>query len=66
MPALPEDASAADNSPSAQAPCPVCGKPLNVTTKDNVVYIAECCGAELEPDALTLIDLLPTKEEKKS
>jgi hypothetical protein len=45
--------------------CPACLKPLNVDTKDSITYECLNCGAELEPDVNTLIDLLPLAEDKK-
>ena len=44
---------------SDQMICPACLKLLDVHTKDNVTYECTACGAELEPDAETLIELLP-------
>lgn len=44
-----------------QMVCPACGKPLNIDMK-GLEIIALCCGAKLEADAATLIDLLPEKE----
>lgn len=45
-----------------QMECPNCGAPLNIDMK-GVEIIALCCGARLEADALTLIDLLPEVEQ---
>jgi len=45
-------------------PCPNCGAPLNIDVK-GVEVAALCCGAELEPDANTLIDILPEVGESQ-
>lgn len=46
-------------------PCPACLKPLVLDTKDKVHYFCTACGADLEMDAETWIELMEVKPKVK-